>query len=179
MNFRGIVHARIDDRLIHGQVAVFWCNYLGVSRIMVANDEVSGDEMRKAALRLVVPAGLRSSIISVDNAANNICAGKYEGQKVLLIARSPVDILRLVKAGVKLEQVNAGNLSSRQNTVCVKKYINVTPEELEAFLELNRRGIRLTAKLVPDSQEEDLMDYLKKAGSLGFEQVPRCEGGKG
>ena len=91
MNFRGIVHARIDDRLIHGQVAVFWCNYLGVSRIMVAN---------------------------------------------------------------------------------------VTPEELEAFLELNRRGIRLTAKLVPDSQEEDLMEYLKKAGGPGFEQVPRCEGGK-
>ena len=133
MNFRGIVHARIDDRLIHGQVAVFWCNYLGVSRIMVANDEVAGDEMRKAALRLVVPAGLRSSIISVDNAANNICAGKYEGQKVLLIARSPVDILRLVKAGVKLEQVNAGNLSSRQNTVCVKKYINVCRRSWRRF----------------------------------------------
>ena len=43
----GIVHVRIDDRLIHGQVAAYWCNSLRVSRIMVANDKIANDDLRK------------------------------------------------------------------------------------------------------------------------------------
>ena len=30
----GIIHIRIDDRLIHGQVATQWTNDLGATRIM-------------------------------------------------------------------------------------------------------------------------------------------------
>ena len=37
----GIIHIRIDDRLIHGQVATQWTNDLGATRIMAINDEVA------------------------------------------------------------------------------------------------------------------------------------------
>ena len=50
----GIVHIRIDARMIHGQVAVMWSNYLRVNRIMVANDAVAEDEITKSALRIDV-----------------------------------------------------------------------------------------------------------------------------
>ena len=72
----GIVHIRIDARMIHGQVAVMWSNYLRVNRIMVANDAVAEDEITKSALRMVAPAGMRTSLISLETAANNILAGK-------------------------------------------------------------------------------------------------------
>jgi len=162
MSSNGIIHVRIDDRLIHGQVAVFWCNAVNATRIMVANDDVAANELQKSALRLVVPAGLSSSLISVDTAIANICAGKYIGQKVILVLKSPLDAVRMLRGGVELGIVNSGNLSVREGTVNLKKNINVTTAELEAFKQLHAAGIKLTAKLVPDNAEDDLMDYIKK-----------------
>lgn len=162
MRDHGIVHVRIDDRLIHGQVAVYWCNAVGATRIMVANDSVAANDIQKSALRLVVPPGLSSSLISVDKAVSNICAGKYRGQRVILILKSPLDAVRLLDGGVKLEAINTGNLSVREGTVNLKKNVNVTPEELAAFRHLHAAGIKLTAKLVPDNAEDNLMCYIDK-----------------
>ncbi len=61
----GIVHIRIDDRLLHGQVCAFWTNTLKLTRIMVANDEVAEDELQKQVLRMAAPTGIRTSIISL------------------------------------------------------------------------------------------------------------------
>lgn len=162
MSSNGIVHVRIDDRLIHGQVAVYWCNAVNATRIMVANDTVAANEIQKAALRLVVPPGLSSSLISVDQAAANISAGKYRGQRVILIIKSPLDAVRMLDGGVELKAINTGNLSVREGTVNLKKNINVTPEELDAFKRLNAAGIKLTAKLIPDNAEDNLMNYINK-----------------
>lgn len=162
MNNNGIIHVRIDDRLIHGQVAVFWCNAVGATRIMVANDEVAANEIQKSALRLVVPTGLSSSLIAVDTAIANVLAGKYVGQRVILVLKSPLDAVRMLERGVELGTVNTGNLSVREGTINLKKNVNVTPPELEAFKRLHAAGIALTAKLVPDNAEDDLMDYIKR-----------------
>ena len=37
---KGLVHVRIDDRLIHGQVATMWSSSVGANLLLVANDEV-------------------------------------------------------------------------------------------------------------------------------------------
>ena len=59
-----IVHVRIDERLIHGQVAMVWTNTVGASRIIVANDEAVKDDMIIAALKISKPAGVKLSILS-------------------------------------------------------------------------------------------------------------------
>lgn len=73
----GIVAIRIDDRLIHGQVVAYWSNSLKLTRIMVANDDVAADDMRKSVLRMAAPAGIKTSIIPVERAAKQILEGKY------------------------------------------------------------------------------------------------------
>lgn len=161
----GIVHIRIDARMIHGQIAVMWSNYLRVNRIMVANDAVSTDEITKEALRMVAPAGMRTSLISVEKAAGNILAGKYAGQKVLLIITSPVDAVRLMDMGLKITSINVGNMSKRPETIQIKRSVSVTEEEIAAFRELNRRGVELTSKMVPDEPKTYIMDFLEKAVS--------------
>ncbi len=47
--------ARIDDRLIHGQVATRWTKETNVNRIIVVSDEVAADKMRKTLLTQVAP----------------------------------------------------------------------------------------------------------------------------
>ena len=36
---------RLDERLIHGKVAIKWSRHTGVDRIVVANDEAAGNKM--------------------------------------------------------------------------------------------------------------------------------------
>lgn len=158
----GIVHVRIDDRLIHGQVAAYWCNSLRVSRIMVANDKIANDDLRKSMLRMAAPPGIRTSLISLEKAANNIKAGNYDNQRVLLIFEGPQDAVDLINLGVDIDTINVGNLAHKEGAVQIKSNIKVVEEEIEAFKKLNEMGVKLTAKMIPDDPETDFMTYLNK-----------------
>ena len=106
----GIIHIRIDDRLIHGQVATMWTNNLGATRIMVINDEVANNDLQKSVLRMAAPSNVSTSIISRDTAVKNISLGKYRGQRVFIVVKSPLDILHLVNNGLDIKKVNVGNM---------------------------------------------------------------------
>ncbi|MBM9834740.1 PTS sugar transporter subunit IIB, partial [Enterococcus faecalis] len=73
----------------HGQVANLWTTKLNISRIMVVDDEVVNNDIEKSGLKLATPAGVKLSILTVDKAAENILAGKYDSQRLLVVARKP------------------------------------------------------------------------------------------
>ena len=58
-----IVLVRVDDRLIHGQVAVGWTRTVGANHIVVANDEVARDATQKSLLKLAAPVGVKVSTL--------------------------------------------------------------------------------------------------------------------
>lgn len=154
---KGIIHIRIDDRLIHGQVAMFWTNELSATRIMVINDEVANNNMQKSLLRMAAPANVATSIITKDKAVENISNNKYDGQRVFIVVKSPVDILYLVNHGLDIKSLNVGNMSGRDHTTSIRQNINVTDEEMHAFKELLDKGIEITTVMTPN----DTLTYLK------------------
>lgn len=46
---------RIDNRLIHGQVATQWCGVVGANLLLVANDAVAADEFRQGLVNMAAP----------------------------------------------------------------------------------------------------------------------------
>lgn len=156
----GIKHIRIDDRLIHGQVATMWTNKLGISRIMVINDDVAKNDIQKSVLRMAAPSNVSTSLISKEVAFNNIQNGKYKGQSVLIIVKSPLDLLELVNKGMDIKKINVGNMSAKDNTKVIRPSISVTPEEKVALKELIDKGIEVTAIMTPDDSKVLLKDYL-------------------
>lgn len=156
----GITHIRIDDRLIHGQVATMWTNELGATRIMVINDEVANNDMQKSLLRMAAPPNVSTSIITRETAVKNISSGKYKGQKVFIVVKSPLDILYLLNNGLDIKEINVGNMSAKSNTEVIKTTISVTKEEKEAFKELIERGVEVTAIMTPGDPKVYLKDSL-------------------
>lgn len=157
---KGIIHIRIDDRLIHGQVAMFWTNELHATRIMVINDEVANNNMQKSLLRMAAPANVATSIITREKAVENIAAGKYDGQRVLIVVKSPVDILYLVEHGLPIRSLNVGNMSGRDHTTRIRQNINVTDEELSAFKQLLDKDIEITTVMTPNDAKTYLKDQI-------------------
>lgn len=156
----GITHIRIDDRLIHGQVATMWTNELGATRIMVINDEVANNDMQKSLLRMAAPPNVSTSIITRETAVKNISSGKYKGQKVFIVVKSPLDILYLLNNGLDIKEINVGNMSAKSNTEVIKTTISVTKEEKEAFKELIERGVEVTVIMTPGAPKVYLKDSL-------------------
>lgn len=156
-----IKHVRIDERLIHGQVASVWVNFLGCNRIIVANDAAPKSEMQIAALKLACPIGVKLSILSVNKAAANILAGKYDADKVFLITRNVPDCKRIVDAGVVLPGINVGNLAHQDGYRKIKKSVSLNEEDIELIRSMIASGIAITARMVPDESDASIETYLK------------------
>ena len=156
-----IVNVRIDERLIHGQVAGIWAPSLHTQRIIVINDEAAADSLQKSSLRMAAPTSMRLSVLPVESAAKNIRSGKYGKQRLFLVFKNPTDVLRYLKAGGKLTHVNVGNMSYKEGSKDITKSIKVLDEEIDVFESIAAMDINVTAQLVPNDPVVDFMDKLR------------------
>ncbi|MDB1623882.1 PTS mannose/fructose/sorbose transporter subunit IIAB [Enterococcus faecalis] len=154
-----IVNTRIDERLIHGQVAGIWSTSLSTQRIIVANDEAATDPLQKSSLRMAAPSSMRLSVLGVEAAAKNIQSGKYGKQRLFLLFKNPKDVLRFIEAQGPIKTVNVGNMSYKEGAREVTKSIQVLPEEEQIFETIASKGITVTAQLVPN---DPVVDFMKK-----------------
>ena len=155
-----IVNVRIDDRLIHGQGATVWSQVTRATRIMVVDDAVVKDPVNKEALKMACPSQCKLSILTVEKAAANLCAGKYEGERVFIVAKNPKTIRGIYEKGFHMEAVNVGNMGGKQNTRVLKKAVSVTEEDIENFKFLAEHGVKVTAQMVPADEAVDLMSLI-------------------
>jgi len=159
--YANIVNTRIDERLIHGQVAGIWSTSLDTQRIIVANDEAASDPLQKSSLRMAAPTSMRLSVLPIAEAAENICAGKYGKQRLFLLFKNPADVLRFIEAGGPIDTVNVGNMSYKEGAREVTKSIQVLENEESIFEAIASKGINVTAQLVPNDPAIDFMKKMK------------------
>lgn len=154
--------ARIDDRLIHGQVATRWTKETNVTRIIVVSDEVAADTVRKTLLTQVAPPGVTAHVVDVAKMIRVYNNPKYAGERVMLLFTNPTDVERIVEGGVKITSVNIGGMAFRQGKTQVNNAISVDDKDIEAFKKLNERGIELEARKVSTDQKLKMMDLIAK-----------------
>ncbi|MEG2110409.1 mannose/fructose/sorbose PTS transporter subunit IIB [Clostridium sp.] len=157
-----IVLARIDDRLIHGHVAAVLSKQTGCQRIIVCNDEVANDEIRKTLLIQVAPPGIKASVYSIDEAVIEYKNSKYAGDKVLLLFTNPTDVLRVIEQGIDINSVNIGGMSFQEGKKQITNAVSVNNKDVEAFKKLNQKGIELELRKVASDQKQNIMPLLEK-----------------
>ncbi|WP_145496426.1 PTS mannose transporter subunit IIAB [Yersinia bercovieri] len=153
---------RIDDRLIHGQVATRWTKETNVSRIIVVSDEVAADKMRSTLLKQVAPPGVTAHVVDVEKAIRVYNNPKYAKDRVMLLFTNPTDVVRLVEAGVDIKSVNIGGMAFRQGKTQVNNAVSVDEKDIEAFNKLNARGIELEVRKVSSDSRLKMMDLISK-----------------
>ena len=161
-DYMNIGLARIDDRLIHGQVATRWTKETNVTRIIVVSDEVAADTVRKTLLTQVAPPGVTAHVVDVAKMIRVYNNPKYAGDRVMLLFTNPTDVERVVEGGVKITSVNIGGMAFRQGKTQVNNAISVDEKDIAAFKKLNERGIELEARKVSTDQKLKMMDLIAK-----------------
>lgn len=162
MSELGISHVRLDERLIHGQVATLWLGKMGTTRVMIVDDGVVNDPIAKASLKAAVPGGIKLSILKTVTAAKRLKEGIYQDQKIMLLTKKIQTIFDLIDVGVPIESFNLGNASSREGTLQIKKSVFLTEAEIAKILELEKAGIVVTAQMVPMEEEKRFSQFYGK-----------------
>ncbi|GKW02095.1 PTS mannose transporter subunit EIIAB [Pectobacterium carotovorum subsp. carotovorum] len=154
--------ARIDDRLIHGQVATRWTKETNVSRIIVVSDEVAADHVRKTLLTQVAPPGVTAHVVDVAKAVRVYDNPKYAADRVMLLFTNPTDVLTLIENGVNITSVNIGGMAFKQGKTQVNNAVSIDEKDIAAFRELDKRGIELEVRKVSTDSRIKMMDLINK-----------------
>lgn len=154
--------ARIDDRLIHGQVATRWTKESRVSRIVVVNDAVAQDSVRSTMLKSVAPPGVTAHVVSVEKMVRVYNNPEYAGERMMLLFTNPTDVRRLSDAGVEFKSINIGGMAYKEGKKMITSAVSVDDNDIEAFKVLAERNIELDVRKVSNDSRQYMMDLLKK-----------------
>lgn len=148
-----ILLTRIDNRLIHGQVATQWTSTIGANLILVANDDVASNKMRQKLMDMAAPQGVATRYFSVQKTIDVIHKAAAR-QHIFLIVENPEDALRLVKGGVPIKKLNIGNMHMSEGKRQVATSVAVNDEDVAAFRALQDAGVELSIQRVPSTPVE-------------------------
>lgn len=158
-----VIHMRIDNRLIHGQVAVSWANAFNINRLIVTNDQVARDAIQQ----MMLPAAARgfpTSVLSIDDTLKHVNSEKGQKERIFIIAKLPQDALRLLEGGLQPQEINVGNQAPVPATKfkMVTHSIAVTSDDAAIYRAIAAKGYRLTSKMMPGDRATDFLETLRK-----------------
>lgn len=155
--------ARIDSRLLHGQVTTGWTNQVHPNRIFIVSDTVAKGTLRKNLLKQAAPAGVKVNVIDVDKMLKVWNDSRFDKLQLLLLTEDPETMDRLVKGGIDIPVINVGNMTFDEGDTTIASNLAVNDEDVKAFKSLNEQGVKLSRQMVPADNAVDVMNLLKKA----------------
>ena len=162
MQQENILLARIDNRLVHGQVGMTWVNTLNANLVVVANDDVAQDSVQQNLMEMVIPETTGIRFFSIEKTIQ-VIDKSIPSQHILLVIRTPQDALKLIEGGVKVDTLNIGNLHFAEGKKQLSETVSVDDDDIATFNKLHDLGIKLEVQGIPNEGKKDLMDLLKKA----------------
>ncbi len=157
-----IALARIDDRLIHGQVVIDWVKKIKIKRIIVVSNKVAKDHIRSTLLKQVAPPGVTAHVVDIAKCIRVYNNPKYAGERVMLLFTNPTDVLKIVEGGVKIKSVNIGGMAYLDGKTQVSNAISIDNNDISAFNKLSKLGIELEARKVSSDNKLDMLSLIKK-----------------
>ncbi|WP_017471374.1 mannose/fructose/sorbose PTS transporter subunit IIA [Amphibacillus jilinensis] len=158
------VLARIDSRLLHGQVATAWTKNTLPTRIIVVSDAVAKDELRKKLIQQAAPSGVKAHVVPIDKMIELAKDDQhFGGQRALLLFENPQDVLRAVEGGVPLETINVGSMAHSLGKVQPNKVLAFDQDDIDTFKELKAFGVNFDVRKVPSDSKGNMDEILRRA----------------
>ncbi|WP_129044647.1 mannose/fructose/sorbose PTS transporter subunit IIA [Companilactobacillus metriopterae] len=160
------VLARIDSRLLHGQVATAWTKTTQPTRIIVVSDDVAKDELRTKLIQQAAPSGVKAHVVPVDQMIKLAKDDQhFGGQRALLLFETPQDALRAIEGGVPLKTLNVGSMAHSTGKVQPNKVLAFDQNDIDTFRKLEADGVEFDVRKVPSDTKDNMDNILKKAQS--------------
>lgn len=152
---------RVDDRLIHGQVATKWVSRYNANKIYIVDDGVAADTMLTNICRALAPRGTSVDVITVERGIDLLPKVIDHPQyRALVIVKLPETILRLLKGGVVVDELTVGGKQRNESREKFHRNIYANADEKDTMRELIRLGVKVVCQATPDERAVDAKTLL-------------------
>ncbi|MBS4534490.1 mannose/fructose/sorbose PTS transporter subunit IIB [Clostridium sp. D2Q-14] len=158
-----IVLARVDSRLLHGQVSTSWTKATQPNRIIVVSDAVAKDDLRKRLIEQAAPPGVKANVIPISKMVEVSKDPRFGSTKALLLFENPEDVVRVIEGGVDIKEVNVGSMAHSTGKVAVNKVLSMGKEDVANFERLKELGVKFDVRKVPNDSSVRLDELLNRA----------------
>ena len=152
---------RIDDRLIHGQIATTWINDYNIEQVLIINDDVVKDKMQQSVISMTAPANVKVKVFGVDSFINIYHKNPIKRRTMIILTNS-IDAYKLAKGGVKFPYLNVGGMRFINGRTKIATAVSVTPEERQAFKDIIGLGIDVKIQMIPRDDNVNMEDVIDK-----------------
>lgn len=132
---------RIDERLIHGQVATSWSKALDIDTIVCASDEAAQNPLKKKMLLIAAPPGKKTHVRSVDEVIGLLQDPRAERMKIFLLTDNP----------------------KAEHTASVSMYVQLDRDDLGALKEISERVADAYVQSLPSTEKTSLKAFVAAA----------------
>ncbi|HET8723427.1 MAG TPA: PTS sugar transporter subunit IIB [Anaeromyxobacteraceae bacterium] len=163
-----IALARIDERLVHGQVLVGWVPHLAATRLVVADEEAARSPLARAAMTLALPPGVEARVEPPE--AVDWAGLSAASEPVLVVLRGVGEAERALASGMtpaRVGVINLGNVHHAQGRRQVTPSIFLSVAEMEGLRRLAAAGFRVEARAVPLDAPLDLAEMGRRWAAAG------------
>ena len=147
---------RLDYRLLHGQVVFSWCGHVNAQRIIVVDDEAASDELKKSALSLSKPAGVRLNIFSLATTLAKMPKVETLNENIMMIFGNTAALRAFCEAYPKVKEINYGGLANKPGAKQYASAIFMTDSEADDTRKLMDMGIKLYVQQTPALKIESM-----------------------
>ncbi|ASQ48903.1 MAG: PTS mannose transporter subunit IIAB [Leptotrichia sp.] len=162
------VLARIDTRLLHGQVATSWTKATNPNRIIVVSDSVSKDNMRKKLIEQAAPPGVKAHVIPLKKLVEVSKDPRFGNTKALLLFENPQDALKVIEEGVPIKELNIGSMAHSVGKIQINNVLSVDQNDVETYKRLKELGVKFDVRKVAADKPVDLFKLIKEKESEGL-----------
>jgi mannose/fructose/N-acetylgalactosamine-specific phosphotransferase system component IIB len=157
--------ARIDDRLIHGQVAFGWGGALHPGLYLVVSDALRADALRAEVCLCGVPDEARGRVVSVAEAMTPPVLAEIESERTLLLMPGTEEAVRLLDGGFPLTELNVGGLHHAPGKREVLPYVFLDEADRDRLRSVAARGVRVAARDLPSNPSHPVKSWIDAAGA--------------
>ncbi len=148
-----LVLIRIDNRLIHGQVLEAWVPFVKANCILVANDVIAANPLKRMMMQASVPSRTRVEIGTIEEIVSLLTSGALDHCRILLLFGTTSDAVRAYRSGLYYEKLNLGNLHADKGKARLSCTVFLDPTDMDDLAMLEQAGIQITARCIPADGE--------------------------
>lgn len=157
---KNILVARIDDRLIHGQVVTAWIKSYPINNILIIDSSLAKNQMMQSIYKAAAPSGIKISILDLEESAALLKGAALPGENFMLLAKGPEVFEGLLNEGIPLEKLIIGGMGARPGRETLIRNVSASADERACLKRIREKSVRTVYQLVPAEKEINLDSSL-------------------
>mgnify|MGYP003175458478 CR=1 FL=1 len=143
--------ARLDTRLLHGQVATAW-----------TPDSLISNSF-KELIKQAAPNGVKANVVPIQKLIDVAKDPRFGNTHALILFETPQDALRAIEGGVPIKTLNVGSMAHSTGKTMVNNVLSMDKEDVATFEKMRDLGVEFDVRKVPNDSKKDLFDLINKA----------------